>query len=53
LEARREYYQVTWPYLLDKWKKYGAHEVAFAPENPLGQWRDMVQDVYNITLRIK
>ena len=52
-EARREYYQVTWPYLLDKWKKYGAHEVAFAPENPLGQWRDMVQDVYNITLRIK
>jgi len=53
LEARREYYQVTWPYLLDKWKRYDAHEVAFACENPLGQWRDMVQDVYNITLRIK
>ena len=52
-EARREYYQVTWPYLLDKWKRYDAHEVAFACDNPLGQWRDMVQDVYNITLRIK
>lgn len=52
-EARKEYYQIIWPYLLDKWKRYNAHEVAFAPENPLGQWRNMVQDVYNIALRMK
>lgn len=51
-EARGEYYQMIWSYLLNKWKKYGAHEVAFAPNNPLGQWRDMVQDVYKITLKM-
>jgi len=52
-KARRGYYQKMWPTLLDKWRKYQAHEVAFEPENPLGQWRDMVQKVYQITLRIK
>lgn len=51
-EARGRYYQTIWPYLLDKWKKYDAHEVAFAPENPLGRWRDMVQGIYKITLKI-
>jgi len=51
-EARGEYYQMIWSYLLNKWKKYGAHEVAFAPNNPLGQWRDMVQGVYKITLKM-
>jgi transposase len=49
---RVEYYQIFWPYLLDKWKKYGAHRVAFAPENPLGQWRNMIQDLYDIRLKI-
>lgn len=51
-EARGEYYQMIWPYLLDKWKKYDAQDVAFAPENPLGRWRDMVQGIYKITLKI-
>lgn len=51
-KERGEYYQMTWPYLLDKWKRYGAQEIAFAPENPLGQWRDMVQGIYNITLKM-
>ena len=52
LTERVEYYQVFWPYLLDKWKKYGAQHVAFAPENPLGQWRDMIQELYDIELKI-
>lgn len=52
VEARVEYYQMFWPYLLDKWKKYDAHQVAFAPENPLGQWRDMIQELYDIELNI-
>jgi transposase len=51
-EARGEYYQMIWPYMLDKWKRYDAHEVAFAPENPLGQWRDIVQGIYKITLKL-
>ena len=52
VEERIEYYQIFWPYLLDKWKKYGAHQVAFAPENPLGQWRTMVQELYDIKLKL-
>ena len=31
---------------------YGGHHVAFAPENPLGQWRDMIQDLYDIELKM-
>ena len=50
--ARVEYYQIFWPYLLQKWKKYGAHNIAFAPENPLGQWRNMIQDLYSIDLKM-
>lgn len=52
VETRVEYYQIFWPYLLDKWMKYGAHKVAFAPENPLGQWRNMIQELYGIELKI-
>lgn len=51
-DSRAEYYQITWPYLLDKWKKYKAHKIAFAPENPLGQWRNMIQDLYDIKLKM-
>jgi transposase len=51
-EERVEYYQAFWPYLLEKWKNYNAHQVAFAPENPLGQWRNMIQELYNVELRI-
>ncbi len=51
--ARGAYYQATWPSILEKWKKYDAHEVAFASENPLGQWRDTVQRIYSIKLKIK
>lgn len=51
-EKRVEYYQIFWPFLLDKWKKYNAHQVAFAPDNPLGQWRNMVQQLYGINLKM-
>jgi len=51
-EKRAEYYQVFWPFLLEKWKKYDAHTVAFAPDNPLGQWRAMVQELYRIDLKM-
>ena len=51
-EERGEYYQMIWPSFIDKWKRYGAHEIAFAAENPLGQWRDIVERVYKITLKM-
>ena len=52
VEKRVEYYQIFWPYLLQKWKKYDAQHVAFAPENPLGQWRNMIQELYRIDLKM-
>lgn len=52
-EAQRiEYYHILWPYLLDKWQKYSAETIAFDPENPLGQWRIMVQELYGIELKM-
>lgn len=53
IEDRRTYYLELWPYLLEKWKRYHAHEIAFAPENPLGQWRHMIQEIYDIPLSLK
>lgn len=52
VEKRVEYYQIFWPYLLQKWNKYDAQHVAFAPENPLGQWRNMIQELYRIDLKM-
>jgi transposase len=49
---RAEYYQSLWPFLVEKWKKYGAHGIAFAPENPLGQWRAMIQELYGLELKL-
>jgi len=50
IEELREYYLQLWPKLLDKWVKAKAVETAFAPENPLGQWRNMIQEIYEIKL---
>jgi hypothetical protein len=41
-----------WPYLCEKWKKLGALEAAFEKDRPLGQWRDMVQQLYEIKLTL-
>ena len=50
VEELREYYLQLWPKLLDKWVKAKAVETAFASENPLGQWRNMIQEMYAIEL---
>lgn len=52
LEERAGYYLMTWPYLREKWQKLGALEAAFAKDRPLGQWRNMVQDLYEIKLTL-
>jgi hypothetical protein len=52
-EERAGYYLTTWPFLRDKWKKTGAIEVAFAKDRPLGLWRQIVQKLYDITLKFE
>jgi transposase len=51
-EERAQYYAKLWPLVREKWERAGAKEVAFAPENPLGQWRLRVQEVYGIRLSV-
>jgi len=52
LEERAGYYLTTWPFLKDKWKKTGSIEVAFAKDRPLGIWRQIVQELYDIKLKL-
>ena len=49
-EERAGYYLMHWPALRDKWRKAGALNAAFEQTNPLGQWREMVQKIYEIKL---
>jgi transposase len=51
-EERAGYYLTTWPFLKDKWKKAGALEIAFTKNRPLGLWRQIVQELYDITLKL-
>jgi len=51
-KERADYYSMMWPYVRDKWQKVGAKEAAFADDNPLGRWRNMVQDLYGIKLTL-
>jgi hypothetical protein len=43
---------MSWPYLREKWKKVGALEAAFANNRPLGLWRQIVQELYDIKLKL-
>jgi transposase len=45
-----DYYQQLWPTLLDKWAGLVSWDHLFNPQNPLGQWRQMVQELYQISL---
>ena len=51
-DHRVEYYLMTWLYLRDKWQRSGALETAFQKDSPLGQWRNVVQQVYGIKLTL-
>jgi transposase len=51
-DRRGDYYMAIWPYLRDKWSKTNALKVAFAKDNPLGQWRYIVQEIYGIKLKM-
>ena len=51
-EERAGYYLMSWPCLRDKWHKRGALKAAFSEDRPLGRWRNMVQDLYEIKLTL-
>jgi transposase len=51
-EERAGYYLTTWPSLREKWNKAGALEAAFEKDRPLGRWRSMVQELYEIKLKL-
>jgi len=51
-QERASYYLTIWPYLREKWQRYGALKAAFDKNRPLGQWRSIVQDLYGIKLKI-
>jgi hypothetical protein len=52
MQERAGYYLTMWPLLRDKWKKAHAHQAAFAKDQPLGQWRQIVQELYDIKLKL-
>jgi hypothetical protein len=46
------YYQDAWGKLLLKWKAKADLKDVFAPEHPLGQWRQMAKELYALELRL-
>jgi transposase len=52
MQQRSSYYLMTWPYIREKWYKLGALEATFEKDRPLGQWRYMVQELYEIKLKL-
>ena len=50
IEELQIYYLQMWPKLLSKWIKSGAVHTAFNKDNPLGQWRERIQAIYEIEL---
>jgi len=51
-QARGSYYLSMWPYLKDKWAQKDALKAAFSKEQPLGQWRHAVQEIYGVKLKL-
>jgi hypothetical protein len=51
-EERAGYYLMTWPRLREKWNRVDALKIAFEKDRPLGQWRNMVQELYDIKLKL-
>jgi hypothetical protein len=50
--ALATHYQTVWEKLLPKWRDKADLREVFAPEQPLGQWRKMVQELYALELRL-
>jgi hypothetical protein len=50
MKERAQFYILTWSTLRAKWKRKDALGFAFDNDRPLGQWRNVVQDLYGIEL---
>jgi hypothetical protein len=42
----------TWPKLTEKWHRAQALDIAFDKSMPLGQWHNIVQELYEIELSL-
>jgi transposase len=51
-QERADYYLAVWPYFKDKWNKLAALKAVFAKDRPLGQWRHIIQEIYDIKLSL-
>ena len=45
-----EYFSYLWPKLVAKWAVFKLEGIFEDPQSPLGQWRDMIQNIYRISL---
>jgi hypothetical protein len=52
MKGRGQYYLMTWPKLRGKWRDVNALDIAFDKDMPLGQWRNMIQELYGIELKL-
>jgi len=52
MKGRGQYYLMTWPKLRVKWRDVNALDIAFDNDMPLGQWRNMIQELYGIELKL-
>jgi transposase len=50
LKTRAVYYLSVWPGIRQKWHRLGILKDAFAKDRPLGQWRQIIQGLYDIEL---
>ncbi len=46
------HYQKLWQKLVPKWKDKADLADVFSAQNPLGQWRNMVKELYALDLRL-
>jgi len=51
-KERAAYYLMAWPKLREKWHKASSLDIAFDKDMPLGQWRNIIQELYGIELKL-
>lgn len=52
MKERAAYYLISWPKLREKWHKASSLDIAFDKDMPLGQWRNIIQELYGIELKL-
>ncbi len=52
MKERAAYYLTVWPKFREKWHKANSLDIAFAKDMPFGQWRNIIQELYGIELKL-